>query len=464
MLLFLSVKVNAQNFDKGFRDGFKKTLSNERQIDVFNYQNYGEPSKCDNWGGTYSDGFTCGVKQATELLQQLKMNQAEKIKNAPKEMSIEEIDFNKPLENILADIENRKQDMIRNIDSRYGDQARNQMIQSLSIKTDNLVTVVKNRWNNIHNNSAGEEHSYNSNSDMRYNPQYVQQIMHQQQQSQENYNQQYRNTMNELSNSMRGLSNSMQALAMQNIQAELERRKNVANSFYTENSNRLNKLSNLYKQIPESKFKQILNGTYNGYFIMKKKYSFSNDNEIQTAIDCKVVVVNNIIKNIYLYGKKGFELDYALKYPDNSRLFNGIAKYFDYENLQESTIVVVEPFLNSNAKNNLVVSNDGVGYLSVWSNDKNDVGKKVYVQELNKNGTILREFETAIGYAKNSKESSNSNLVKIPFNTNNNFLFYGEVTETPYGRFPLFPKVSKDNNKPLLNNEHRFVEIKKYRE
>ena len=54
--------------------------------------------------------------------------------------------------------------------------------------------------------------------------------------------------------------------------------------------------------------------------------------------------------------------------------------------------------------------------------------------------------------------------LKIPFNVNNSLLFFGEITNTPYGRFPLYPKTSKDNNKPLSNNEHRFVKKKKYRE
>jgi hypothetical protein len=83
---------------------------------------------------------------------------------------------------------------------------------------------------------------------------------------------------------------------------------------------------------------------------------------------------------------------------------------------------------------------------------------------LNDNGAILREFETGIVYAKNTKEIEGSNAIKIPFNTNTTFLFFGEVTNTPYGRFPLYPKISKDNNKPLSDNEIRFVEVKKYRE
>jgi hypothetical protein len=462
--LFISSQVNAQNFQKGFTDGYKKTLSNDRTGATEGYGDGGDITKCDNWGGTYADGFTCGVKQATEYLQSRKKDMALKEQNRPKELTLKDINFDKPLENILDDIENRKQNIIQNIDPNTNEQAKREYIQVLESNTDNLVRVVTNRWHITHQNDTSAATANNSNAELRYNPQYVQQLMQQQQQSQNNYNKQFENSMNELSSSMRSLSNSMQAMAMQNIKNELERRKNVANNFIVEHGNRLNKLSTLYKQIPENKFKQLLNGTYNGYFIMKKKYSFSNENELQTEVDCKIVVENNVIKNIYLYGKKGFELDYPSKYPDNSVLTNGIAKYYDYDNLQESTVIILEPFLNSNLKKTAVISNSGVGYFTIWSNNKKETGKKIYVQELNDNGAILREFETGIVYAKNTKEIEGSNAIKIPFNTNTTFLFFGEVTNTPYGRFPLYPKISKDNNKPLSDNEIRFVEVKKYRE
>jgi hypothetical protein len=462
--LLFSLNLTAQNFQKGFTDGYQKTLSNDRTGATEGFGDGGDISKCDNWGGTYADGFTCGVKQATEYLQSRKKDMALKEQNRPKELTIEDINLEKPLENILEDIENRKQKIIQNIDPKTNEQAKREYIQVLESNTDNLVRVVTNRWNNTHQNDTSAETSNNSNAELRYNPQYVQQLMQQQQQSQNNYNKQFENSMNELSSSMRSLSNSMQAMAMQNIKNELVRRKNVANNFIVEHGNRLNKLSTLYKQIPESKFKQVLNGTYNGYFITKKKYSFSNENELQTEVDCKIVIENNVVKNIYLYGKKGFELDYPSKYPDNSVLTNGIAKYYDYDNLQESTIIILEPFLNSNLKKTSIISNSGVGYFTIWSNDKKDTGKKIYIQELNDNGAILREFETEIVYAKNTKEIEGSNANKIPFNTNTTFLFFGEVTNTAYGRFPLYPKISKDNNKPLSDNEIRFVEVKKYRE
>lgn len=460
--LLFSLNLAAQNFQKGFNEGYRKTLNNDKS--GLNGDG-GSPSKCDNiLSGTYTDGFTCGVIQATEYLQNRKKDLTLKQQKRPKELTINDINFDKPFEEILEEIETNKQSIIKDIDPNANEQAKREYIQVLDANTRNLATVVTNRWNNTHQNDSSAETGNNSNAELRYNPQYVQQLMQQQQQSQNNYNKQFENSMNELSSSMRSLSNSMQAMAMQNIKNELVRRKNVANNFIVEHGNRLNKLSTLYKQIPENKFKQLLNGTYNGYFIMKKKYSFSNENELQTEVDCKIVVENNVVKNIYLYGKKSFELDYPSKYPDNSVLTNGIAKYYDYDNLQESTIIILEPFLNSNLKKTAVISNSGVGYFTIWSNDKKETGKKIYVQELNDNGAILREFETGIVYAKNAKEIEGSNAIKIPFNTNTTFLFFGEVTNTPYGRFPLYPKISKDNNKPLSDNEIRFVEVKKYRE
>ena len=225
-LLFFSLQVSGQNFQQGFTDGYKKTLSNDRTGATEGFGDGGDISKCDNFGGTYADGFTCGVKQATEYLQSRKRDMAVKEQNRPKELTLKDINFDKPLENILAEIENRKQNIIQNIDPNINEQAKREYIQVLESNTDNLVRVVTNRWNNLHQNNTSSETGNNSNSELRYNPQYVQQMMQQQQQSQNNYNQQFENSMNELSSSMKSLSNSMNAIAIQNIKNELIRRKN----------------------------------------------------------------------------------------------------------------------------------------------------------------------------------------------------------------------------------------------
>jgi len=268
--------------------------------------------------------------------------------------------------------------------------------------------------------------------------------------------------MNQISNSMRSAANQMQAMMMQNQLKELQRRKDVANNFMTEHSNRLNKISNFYKQIQPKKFNQILNGIYNANIIFKQKFSFSNDNELQTVYDCKINVENNNIKNIYLFGKKGFELGYPQANSEN-KLYNGFIKYYDVENFTETSIVVLEPYFKPNS--NITVSNNGTGYIVLWSNDKDDAGKKIYIQEIDTRGNIISETATQIIYAKNSKEiEKNETSHKTSINTNNSLLYFGEITNTPFGRFPLYPKISKDYNKPLNDNEVRFVEVKKKRE
>ena len=78
------------------------------------------------------------------------------------------------------------------------------------------------------------------------------------------------------------------------------------------------------------------------------------------------------------------------------------------------------------------------------------------------------QYRPGIGYAQflaKSEELIDKNkAVKIPMNSGNNLLFFGEVTQTPYGRFPLYPKMSKKDMKALEDSEERIVEIKKYRE
>ena len=79
--LLFSLNLTAQNFQKGFTDGYRKTLSNDRTGATEGFGDGGDISKCDNWGGTYADGFTCGVKQATEYLQSRKKDIALKEQN-----------------------------------------------------------------------------------------------------------------------------------------------------------------------------------------------------------------------------------------------------------------------------------------------------------------------------------------------------------------------------------------------
>jgi len=403
-------------YSKGLWEGWKETL----ETNGFN-ANIGSPSSssCASRIETYdySSGYRCGVQQASKLIPKLEEN--EKNKYSQKiDSHIKKLGGNIPNSNALA----------------------------------NKLTSSEN------NNSENYQREQRLKDVQNFN----QEMINQQQLSAQKYNQEYERSIGQLSRGMDNFTNQMQALVIQNIMKELQRRKEIANNFITEHSNRLNKITNLYNQIESKKFQKILNGIYNANIIFKQKFSFSNNNELQTVYDCKVEVENNDLKNIYLFGKKGFEMNYPHENIDN-KIHNGFIKYYDIKNLTETSIVILEPYLKPNS--NTLISNIGTGYIVIWSKDKNDIGKKIYVQELDDRGNVIYETTTLIVYAKNSKEiEKNQQINKISINSNNALFYFGEITSTPYGRFPLFPKVSKENNKPLNNNEMRFVEIKKYRE
>lgn len=289
-----------------------------------------------------------------------------------------------------------------------------------------------------------------------YNQDVLTQLKQNQIQSQNNYNQ-------EISNSLNNLSRSMQALQFQNIKTELDRRSNVANNFVGYHSDRITKLTNLYNQISKVNFSKNLNGLYSAHLFSSKKYSFVNNQELVTETNCLVKVENNIIKNVYLYGKEEFELNYPKEYPEVSNISNGIVKYSDYQNLETVTILILEPFMSRNPKEHSLIKAE-VGYLTIWTDNKKEEGKILYIQELNDKGNIVREISTPLTYAKNEKLIVQDKTTRIPVNSGNALLFFGEITQTPYGQFPLYPKMSKNDMKPLKDGEERTVEIKKYRE
>jgi len=66
---------NQSSFNKGFNDGFKETLAEVGYNS--NYFNYSNPNNCysefsSNRNNTYSEGYRCGVKQATKALPKIK--------------------------------------------------------------------------------------------------------------------------------------------------------------------------------------------------------------------------------------------------------------------------------------------------------------------------------------------------------------------------------------------------------
>ena len=467
LFLFLQLSQSAfsqtdSQFQKGFYEGYEATLNDSGIIGK--YLEYADYRKCDLKAPyyandkmanekIYADGYRCGVSQASKASVLIKNSFGS---NGTKHN-------NSSINDIRKDIDELKSKIKKGL-SPEQEAALNAQIFALEGQESNL-TIAKNyaeqekrdAVERNENNISAYNNQIKENQQRDNNIQQMQNLKVRQDQARENL---YQNT----SNMLNSLSNSMQNLAVMQVRNELSRRQNLANNFANSNSNKINKLIAIYNQIPKANFKKKLTGIFKAHLLIEKNYSFSNNQDLFTETECFVNIDNDIIKNIYLYGKKSFEIDLPSKFPENSTINNGVVKYVDYDNLETSNIIIIEPYLNSKATKPSLAEN-GVGYLTIWSSDKDYEGKTIYVQELDKKKNLIREITTKIVYSKNSKEAeSNQNLPKFGFNTENDFLFLGEVTSTPYGSFSLFPKISNDNKKALKEDEHRFVEIKKYRE
>lgn len=267
----------------------------------------------------------------------------------------------------------------------------------------------------------------------------------------------YNVAMNRTVNSLNSAGNALMMVQMRRDQEELKRRQKVANSFIRLHNDKLENISTIYNQIPPERFATQLNGKYNAYLINKKRYSFLDDSQFMTQEPCIVDIRDNVITNVYLNGKEKMQLGFS-----NLPVQYGVANYSDYDTLESSTILVLEPFIKPLSTPAKTIANQ-VSYLTLWSSDKKDEGKIVYVQELDSKGNIFREIHAPILYAKNKKELT-SDSPRIAINSGNGLLYFGEKTSTPYGEIALYPKISKRDFEKLTDNEHRFVEIKKYRE
>lgn len=260
------------------------------------------------------------------------------------------------------------------------------------------------------------------------------------------------------------LNRAFEASMAAHLEKELRRRETVANNFINSNIEKVNKVQNLYNRIPVNQFNKVLNGQFKGHVFLNRKYSFLNGEELYTEIPAIINVENDIVKNIYLYEKEGFELKYPMEQPQKSKLNNGLVEYVDMAAYETITVVLVEPYLFDNPENP-EVDKDEYGYLSIYAKKKRDDGKTVWIQEIDvKKNQVNREFTVKLKYLKNKKELESEDFEKYPVNTKYSIYYFGEPVQRPFGRIPLFLKVSKKNQKPLKNNEHRIVEIKNYRD
>jgi uncharacterized protein (UPF0147 family) len=129
-------------------------------------------------------------------------------------------------------------------------------------------------------------------------------------------------------------------------------------------------------------------------------------------------------------------------------------------------IILLSPYIASKNNENTLFENK-VGYITLWTNNRNEEGKIVYVQELSADKKqFIREISVKINYAKNEKElvDSKDRYPKIAVNVGNVINYLGEISSTPFGNIPLHTKTNNSVLKPLNSNESRLVEIKKYRE
>lgn len=273
----------------------------------------------------------------------------------------------------------------------------------------------------------------------------------------------YNQFTNNITSSLNQMGNAFQQGAIMQAQAELRRRQNVANNFINYQSSRIGNLQKMYNSIPSSNFDKNLNGIFSAHLLVNKKLSLLNGQETVVETSCLVVVENNVVKNIYLYGYEEMELDYPKNNSQNSMISNGFVVYSDYESLETYTLLIIEPYLTNTPKS-YSITKDKVAYVTVWSSDKDDEGKSIHIQELDKKGNVINETLTQIVYSKNEKSIDTQSTLKVPLNSNNSLLFFGEVTNTPLGLMSLYPKMSKSNFKPLKEAEHRLVKINKYRE
>jgi hypothetical protein len=447
-------------FEKGFNEGYVETLRDAKIIG--SYLEYADSRLCESKNlyvndskaneKLYADGYRCGVAQGSKAI--VKINNS--LNNNVKQYD------NSSVKGIQNNIDDLKRKISNGLPPQQ-ENAINSQIQALEQEKSNLILSSKNI--NDAKNRQQEEYSNSQQRNLdenkriqtnNYNQEVLNQLKQNQIQSQNNYNQ-------EISNTLNSLSRSMQAMAYQNIKMELDRRSNVANNFVSYHSDKITKLTNLYNQVPKTNFSKNLNGIYAAHLFNNRKYSFVNNQELVTETGCLVKVENNVVKNIYLYGKEKFELSYPKENPENSLISNGIVKYSNYETLETVTLLILEPYMSKTPKEYSLINN-GVGYLTIWTDNKKEEGKILYIQELDDKGNIVREISTPLVYAKSEELIDKNKAVKIPMNSGNNLLFFGEVTQTPYGRFPLYPKMSKKDMKALEDGEERIVEIKKYRE
>ncbi len=477
IILFISIlyynfsfSQNSQDsFSKGLSDGWRETLQEAKNIDILSA---GSPDswKCQSnsvyvpndkeiFKKEYSRGYRCGVEQATKIIPTLEGNTQNLIKNKSNYNGAEiNIDGMKNTD----ELNSMRLTEISNIHKYgYSTQEENTRIQIINLKYDKLETEINRKSNTsrqleseIVNKKASPDNTGREAKNQQINNNLMN-YYNQQQASQQDYNRKMEDQMDAM------IQNTVNQLQMQMVaanQKELKRRQTVANNFINNQSKNLEEIIKNYNKIPLINFKLNLDGIYSSYMIREKRFSFLNNNTATNVIPCLVEVNNKEVKNIFMYGNE--EMNVLSNF--NLKDFNLINGKIELD--LKTTLVVIEPYYMNNEKLVYSLLKDKVGYISLWSSNKDDEGKLIHIQELDKNGNIIREVSRFIKYYKNEKSIDKDGIPKIAINTGNNLLYFGEPTQTPFGFFSLYPKMNKKYFLPIEPNEQRFVEIKKYRD
>jgi len=82
----------------------------------------------------------------------------------------------------------------------------------------------------------------------------------------------------------------------------------------------------------------------------------------------------------------------------------------------------------------------------------------LFIQELDRNGNVLREFNTKVIYAKKSKEL-NKETTGIAFNSGNTINVFSDTTLSRFGDMKAFAVTPNIVKKAMKNDEHRAVKI-----
>lgn len=450
---------NGSQFENGFDTGYKETLRDAGIIG--NYPEYADSRMCESKNTyvndskanekIYADGYRCGVSQASKAI--IKINKS--INNKEKQYD------NSSLKVIQKNIDDLKRKISNGLAPQQ-ENAINSQILALEQQKSNLIISAKNRqvdgYSNSQQRSLDENKSIQTNN---YNQGVLNQLNQNQIQSQNNF----KNTIENLTNGLQSFSQQMIQGAQNRAIDAFNQRLNMESSYSQTNAKQINKVVTYYNSLPKDKFNKVVNGIFEASLFAPQTYSFSKGDNYPTYIPCLVEVEQGKLTHLYPYGKKELELDYPQKFPDNSYFLDGVVVYSDYETLKNISVLLIEPYALQPKNHNIVEGE--IGYITVWSNNKDDEGKSIFIREVdNKGQTILREVATKIIYAKNEKSLILPSENTITVSSGNVVhIIAGETRNTPIGLITLYPELDnyKSTIKPIEKKENKLIKIKKYR-